>query len=125
MLTKKYYRIREVSELTDIPITTIRYWESVFPHLAPVRTQTGHRRYSAEDIAIIKRIKFLLRDKKMSLEYIKNDLTNHRKYPPRRQYLSCKTMADAIRLLSEAKRLCEDAHALVRINTVLKYLENK
>lgn len=119
--TKTYYRIREVSELLDISITTLRFWDSVFPQLKPNRTQSGHRRYTSTDIDLIKRIKFLLRDKKMSLKYVKNYLDNYRKYQPRREF-ACKSSDDVMRLLSEIKARTEDAHIIVRIEAVEKYL---
>lgn len=123
-IKKRYYRIHEVSELIDIPITTIRYWESVFPQLEPDRTPTGHRRYNHEDFEILKRIKFLLREKKMSLEYAKNDLNNYRKYPPRYDF-ACKSIDDVMHLLSEIKARTEDAHIIMRVEAIEKYLMNK
>lgn len=121
---KRYYRIHEVSELIDIPITTIRYWESEFPQLAPERTPTGHRRYNTKDLEIIKRIKFLLREKKSSLDYAKSDLANYRKYPPRRRIV-CKSNNDVLRLLAEVKGRTEDPHIIVRIEAIEKYLTDK
>lgn len=121
---KIYYRIHEVSELIDIPITTIRYWESEFPQLAPKRTPTGHRRYNTKDLEIIKRIKFLLREKKTSLDYAKSDLANYRKYPPRRG-IACKSSDDVMRLLSEIKGRTEDAHTIVRIEAIERYLRTE
>lgn len=124
MLTKKYYIISEVSQILEVPIPTLRYWETEFERLKPMRVK-NRRHYTVADINIVREIKELLWVKKVKVDAAKKIMQDYRKYPPRRQYLSCKSMADAIRLLSEAKRRCEDAHALVRIDTVLKYLENK
>lgn len=121
---KKYYRIREVSELLDIPITTLRFWDNVFPQLKPNRTQSGHRRYSLADIDTIKRIIFLLREKRMSLEYAKNDLNNYRKYSPRHD-IACKSPGDVLRLLSDIKKRTDDAHIIVRIEAIERYLTNE
>lgn len=123
-VNKRYYRIHEVSELVNIPVTTIRYWESEFPQLAPKRTPTGHRRYNTKDLEIIKRIKFLLREKKMSLDHAKRDLANYRKYPPRHG-IACKSPDDVMRLLSEIKGRTEDAHAIVRIEAIERYLRTE
>lgn len=121
---KIYYRIREVSELLDIPISTLRFWDSTFPQLKTNRIQSGHRRYSLADIEKVKRIKFLLREKKTSIEYVMNDLDNYRKHSPRRAF-TCKSPDDVARLLSEVKGRTEDAHIIARIEAVENYLHNK
>lgn len=121
---KRYYRIHEVSELIDIPISTIRYWESEFPQLAPKRTPTGHRRYNQGNIEVLKRIKFLLRENKMSLDYAKTYLANYRKYPPRGR-IACKSNNDVTRLLAEVKGRTEDPHIIVRIEAIERFLLKK
>ena len=115
--TKSYYKIGEVSEMLGITIPTLRYWENEFEQLDPFRTPGGMRKYRPEDVEMCKLIKHLLRDKGLSLEYAKKELADYRRYPPRKPFV-CKTAEDALRLLSEAKRRCEDAHAEARIEAV-------
>lgn len=114
---KSYYKIGEVSAMLDVPISTLRFWEDTFEQLDPFRTPGGMRKYRPEDVEVCKLIKHLLRDKGYSLEYAKKELADYRKYPPRHPF-SCKSAGDAIRLLSEAKSRCEDAHAVARIEAV-------
>lgn len=45
-LTKSYYTIREVSSMLDVPAYTLRYWETVFLQLCPVRVNS-HRKQLA------------------------------------------------------------------------------
>ncbi len=47
----------------------------------------------------------------------KKALTDYRRYPPRHPF-SCKGVDDALRLLCEAKSLCEDAHAEAKIEAI-------
>ena len=47
---KKYYRIREVAEMLDVPLSTLRYWEQEFPSIRPKRGSKGTRLYTANDI---------------------------------------------------------------------------
>lgn len=115
--TKSYYKIGEVSAMLDLPVPTLRYWESEFEQLDPFRTPGGTRKYRPEDVEMCKQIKHLLRDKGLSLEYAQKELANYRRYPPRKPFV-CKTAEDALRLLSEAKSRCEDAHAEARIEAV-------
>ena len=50
------YAINAVSEMTDIPITTLRYWERRYAVVKPFRTAGGHRLYSQLDV---ERLRFL------------------------------------------------------------------
>lgn len=115
--TKSYYKIGEVSEMLDVPISTLRFWEDTFEQLEPFRTPGGTRKYRTEDVEMCKLIKHLLRDKGYSLEYAKRELADYRKYPPRHPF-SCKGVDDALRLLSETKSRCENAHTIARIEAV-------
>lgn len=117
MPTKSYYKIGEVSAMLDVSISTLRFWEDTFEQLDPLRTPGGTRKFHPEDVEICKMIKHLLRDKGYSLEYAKKAMTDYRKHPPRHPF-SCKSVEDALRLLSEAKNRCEDAHAEARIEAV-------
>lgn len=56
---KLYFRIGEVSKLTETKAYVLRYWETEFPSLRPVR-RSGHRLYRRRDVETIFRIKRLL-----------------------------------------------------------------
>src|SRR5260370_15100390 len=49
---KKLYRIGELSRLADLKPFVLRYWETEFPMLQPVKSSSGHRLYRQEDVAI-------------------------------------------------------------------------
>jgi DNA-binding transcriptional MerR regulator len=60
---KKYYRIGEVCEITDLKQHVLRYWESEFKKfIRPHRPSTKQRLYRQADIDNILKIKKLLRD---------------------------------------------------------------
>lgn len=67
-LTKKYYKIREVSELLDEPASTLRYWENVFPQLRVKRNEKGTRFYTPANISTLRQIKYLLCDRGLKIE---------------------------------------------------------
>ena len=58
----RYYRIGEVSRLTALKPFVLRYWETEFPMLEPVKSPHGHRLYRQEDVDLVLKIKRLLYD---------------------------------------------------------------
>ncbi len=59
---KTYYPIREVSQITDVKESVIRFWEQNFDELKPIKNRVGQRKYTKKDIDIIFIIKKLLYD---------------------------------------------------------------
>ncbi len=59
---KSLFRIGEVSRLTATKTFVLRYWETEFPTLQPVKSPSGHRLYRREDIETVFEIKRLLYD---------------------------------------------------------------
>jgi DNA-binding transcriptional MerR regulator len=56
------YRIGEVSRLTGTKAFVLRYWETEFPMLQPVKSPSGHRVYRKQDVEMVLKIKRLLYD---------------------------------------------------------------
>ena len=57
---KLYFRIGEVATLCRLPAYVLRFWESEFPQLKPVKSSTGQRMYRRRDVESVLRIKELL-----------------------------------------------------------------
>ena len=57
---KLYFRIGEVAELCRLPAYVLRFWETEFPQLKPVKSSTGQRMYRHKDVESVLRIKKLL-----------------------------------------------------------------
>lgn len=55
-----YFRIGEVSRLCHLPSYVLRFWETEFPQLKPVKSSTGQRMYRRKDVENVLRIKKLL-----------------------------------------------------------------
>jgi DNA-binding transcriptional MerR regulator len=62
MPEKSVFRIGEVSRLTSTKPFVLRYWETEFPMLQPVKSPKGHRLYRRDDIETVFTIKRLLYD---------------------------------------------------------------
>ncbi len=57
---KRYFTIGEVSELCDVKPHVLRYWETEFPSLKPVKRRGNRRYYQRQDVLIIRQIRSLL-----------------------------------------------------------------
>src|ERR1035438_2262781 len=57
---KLYFRIGEVATLCRLPAYVLRFWESEFTQLKPVKSSTGQRMYRRRDVESVLRIKELL-----------------------------------------------------------------
>lgn len=72
--TKLYYKIGEVCEITGIQPHVLRYWESEFPVLKPVKNTAGQRVYRQRDIELIGRIKKLLYEEGFTISGAKKQI---------------------------------------------------
>lgn len=52
--------IAEVSSDLDLPAHVLRFWESKFPEIKPLKRRGGRRYYRPEDVALLQRIRGLL-----------------------------------------------------------------
>ena len=52
--------ISEVSEELDVPQHVLRFWETKFSHIKPLKRGGGRRYYRPEDMALLRRIRELL-----------------------------------------------------------------
>lgn len=75
---KKYYRIREVAEILEIPASTLRFWESRFTIIRPQRNSHGTRFYTPSDIETIRMIHYLVKEKGLKLEAAQEQIRRNR-----------------------------------------------
>jgi len=59
---KEFYRIGDVSKIAALKPFVLRYWETEFPMLQPIKSPSGHRLYRQEDVDMVLKIKRLLYD---------------------------------------------------------------
>ncbi|MAE96219.1 MAG: MerR family transcriptional regulator [Deltaproteobacteria bacterium] len=64
---KIYYRIGEVSRITDVKPYVLRYWESEFRWMAPAKSRSKQRLYRKRDIEVIQLIKRLLYEERFTI----------------------------------------------------------
>ena len=64
---ERYYRIGEVSRITEVRPFVLRYWEEEFPMLEPVKGRQGYRLYRQQDVDLVLKIKRLLYDERFTI----------------------------------------------------------
>ena len=68
MAEKLYYSMGEVTEMFDVNPSLIRYWGMQFDVLRPKRNKKGNRMFTAEDIATLKLIYHLVKERGMTID---------------------------------------------------------
>ena len=69
-----YQTISEVSAQLDVPAHVLRFWESKFTALKPMKRSGGRRYYRGEDIELLQTIKTLLYDEGYTIKGAQNSL---------------------------------------------------
>lgn len=76
---KLYFRIGEVSRLCRLPAYVLRFWETEFPQLKPVKSSTGQRMYRQRDVENVLQIKRLLYDEGFTIAGARQQLKDETK----------------------------------------------
>jgi len=66
--SKLYYSIGEVSRITGLPSSVLRFWETEFDGVRPAKNRAGKRIYRQIEIERILRIKKLLYEDRYTIE---------------------------------------------------------
>ncbi|MDR0826319.1 MAG: MerR family transcriptional regulator [Desulfovibrio sp.] len=61
------YKIGEAAALLNLKPYVLRFWETEFPDIVPLRTESGRRLYREEDVALLERIRFLLHERGLTI----------------------------------------------------------
>ncbi|MDR3343596.1 MAG: MerR family transcriptional regulator [Treponema sp.] len=68
------YTIGEVKRLLKLEVHTIRYWVQEIPLIQPQKDRVGRRLYSDQDLQLLFRLKYLLHDRRFTLEGARDQL---------------------------------------------------
>lgn len=68
--------ISEVAHLLDVEPHVLRFWESKFKQIQPVKKVGGRRLYRPEDVRLITNIKKLLHEQGMTIKGVQKILRN-------------------------------------------------
>jgi len=74
-IEKLYYSIGEVSEILEVPVSTVRFWENEFEILKPMKNKKGNRLFTPQDIKNLRIIHRLVKQEGMTLAGTKKKLS--------------------------------------------------
>jgi len=74
MEKKLYYTIGEVAAEVGEPQSVLRFWETEFPSLRPVKNKRGVRSYTERDVELVRRIRHLTRECGYTLDGVREQL---------------------------------------------------
>jgi len=113
---KEFFSIGEVAKLTQLPAYVLRYWETEFNALRPLRRDSKHRKYTKKEIEQILEIKELLYDKKYTIEGARKILSPQRKKKSDGAQLQMELDhgAAASELIRETKKTLQEIYKLLK-----------
>ncbi|MCF6179028.1 MAG: MerR family transcriptional regulator [Geopsychrobacter sp.] len=107
---KIYFKIGEVAEIVGVKTHVLRYWESEFNSLRPVKSRTNQRLYRREDIEKALLIKSLLYQQGFTVTGARQQMKNPQKIkidPP----VTLDAIIDRLACLRDALHRAEDDHS--------------
>lgn len=73
-MDNKFYKIGEVSKILGLRTSTLRYWETEFKQLRPVKSGGGQRFYTKKHIDLLTDLKRMLYSEKYTIDGAKKKL---------------------------------------------------
>ena len=93
--------ISEVATELDVPQHVLRFWESKFTQVRPLKRGGGRRYYRPEDIDLLRRIRTLLYDDGYTIKGVQRLLKEGRgRLPAQRVDLAAESALESLRIVS-------------------------
>ena len=100
---KLFFKIGEVAEAAGVRTSVLRFWETEFPFLKPVKSSSGQRLYSKNEFDLILQVKHLLYDEKFTIEGVKKRISSKGKLIKSEDLLGSAAAADYSEVLKEVR----------------------
>jgi DNA-binding transcriptional MerR regulator len=116
--TKLYYKIGEVCKIVGVEAYVLRYWETEFPGLAPLKNKSGQRTYRPRDIELLLQIRKLLYEDGFTIVGARKQLGQHHVARPQKN--ESKTVTKPIRKQADAGKLRPRGERLTQVREELE-----
>jgi DNA-binding transcriptional MerR regulator len=96
---KLYFRIGEVAALTSLKPSILRFWETEFKQLSPVKSSSGQRLYSRKNVELVLQIKNLLYVDRLTIEGARKKICEQ--IDPKPEFNKAECSEDLLREIKE------------------------
>ena len=105
---QEYFSIGEVCQLTDLKPHVLRYLESQFRFLNPVKNRSGNRVYQRREIEMIMLVKHLLYTEKFTIDGARKRIEQFRRTGSLKNEARFALQSEAIEDLTKELRIIRD-----------------
>jgi len=105
---QEYFSIGDVCQLTDLKPHVLRYWESQFRFLNPVKNRSGNRVYQRREIELIMLVKHLLYTEKFTIDGARKRIEQYRRTGALKIEARFALQSEAIEDLTKELRIIRD-----------------
>ncbi len=119
--------ISEVAHLLDVEPHVLRFWESKFKQIQPVKKVGGRRLYRPEDVRLITNIKKLLHEQGMTIKGVQKVLRNQGVQAVRTGDVLVSPMADKVTgaNVNELDGVAGEAAHIINLRQTLQSVQEK
>jgi DNA-binding transcriptional MerR regulator len=115
---KLFFKIGEVAQIVGVRAHVLRYWESEFSALRPLKTRGSHRVYRRRDVELAVLLRRLLHEEGLTIAGAKRRLREngqHRVTSPKEPSVvrEVNARADLLRMREQLAGLLDELHAVI------------
>lgn len=111
---KRYFTIGEVAELCNVKPHVLRYWETEFPTLKPVKRRGNRRYYQRQDVLVIRQIRGLLYEEGYTIGGARLRIESEKHAPAAAGKPAAAAQADGAAMLREIREELESVLLLLK-----------
>ncbi len=75
-MTGKTYRIGEAARILNLKTYVLRFWETEFPQIKPIRSEKGQRLYTEAHMDQLRKIQHLLHERGLTIDGARRELAS-------------------------------------------------
>jgi len=119
-----YKTISEVSKLIDVASHVLRFWETKFSSVKPLKRSGGRRYYNSEDIEVLSKIRSLLYNEGYTIKGAQKVLRLSKRAGVEKQILSDLTEDSSRQLAKNSQNISKQSDSMQTDLSILKLLRD-
>ncbi|MBT5798967.1 MerR family transcriptional regulator [Alphaproteobacteria bacterium] len=119
-----YKTISEVSKLIDVASHVLRFWETKFSSVKPLKRSGGRRYYNSEDIEVLSKIRSLLYNEGYTIKGAQKVLRSSKRAGVEKQISSDLTEDSSRQLAKNSQNISKQSDSMQTDLSILKLLRD-